>query len=523
MTVEPGVPIDLRLIGPLAVSVDGAARPLPASRKTRALLAYLAISGKAERRDRLCELLWEVPDDPRGALRWSLSRLRAALGAGAAGCLRADREWIELALPDDRVDWRRLRALVRRGVANADTAALERAAAAEGELLEGLELPRCDRLRAWLVAHREDVRQWRAAVLAELSGRDIAPEAALAHARSWVEIDGDAPAAWARLVELLERTGRGPEAAEQRALGIRRLGAAGRPIPPALRSAGAARPVQAAGDLEIRFCTSADGTGLAYTLAGEGPPIVKIANWMTHLDLDAQGPIWRHWIAEFTKRRRLLRYDHRGNGLSDARTSFGFEHDVADLEAVVDAAGLGRVDLLGISAGASVAVAYAVRHPERVRKLVLLGGFARGWAVRAGPEEVARREAMITLTREGWGLDNPAFRQMFTSLFVPDSTPEQQRWLNEVQRLTTSAENACAIQLAHARIDVKALLPEVKAPTLVAHCREDSMVPFEAGRAIARAIPGARFLALEGRNHMLLEDDPAWTRFVGAVRPFLDE
>ena len=519
MTVEQGAPIDLRLIGPVAVTVDGEPRPLPASRKTRALLGYLALSGKAERRDRLCELLWDVPDDPRGSLRWSLSKLRAVLGSQH---IVADRDWIELTLPDDAVDWRRLRSLVRRGPDTASTGALEEMAGYRGELLQGLDLPRCDRFQAWLVAHREDVRQWRIAVLAELSARDLAPEVALVHARDWVEVDGDSPAAWAQLVELLDRVGRGPEAAEQRALGIRRLTAADRSIPAALRAGPLPRAARSSPDPKIRFCTSADGTGLAYTLAGEGPPIVKIANWMTHLELDAQGPIWRHWIAEFTKRRRLLRYDHRGNGLSDGRTSFGFEADVADLEAVVDAAGVDRFDLLGISSGASVAVAYAVRHPERVRKLVLLGGFPCGWAVRASPEEAARRQAMVTLTREGWGLDNPAFRQMFTSLFLPDSTLEQQRWLNDLQRLTTSADNACAIQLAHGAIDVTALLPQVAAPTLVAHCREDSMVPFEAGRAMARAIPGACFLALEGRNHMLLEDEPAWTRFVGAVRSFLE-
>jgi pimeloyl-ACP methyl ester carboxylesterase/DNA-binding SARP family transcriptional activator len=517
---EPGHPIELRLIGPMALSLDGAAQPLPASRKTRALLGYLAMAGRPVHRDLLCELFWDIPDDPRGSLRWSLSKLRSLLDHRATEWLKADRDSVELALPDAAVDWHRLRALVRGGVADAATADLERAAACRGELLQGLDLPRADRYQAWCVAHREDVRQWHAAVLAELSGRDVATEAALGHARAWVEIDGDAPAAWARLVELLDRAGRAPESAEQRSIGIRRLGAAGRPVPAALRQAPPPHP-GAPPDPDIRFCTSADGTGLAYALAGKGPPIVKIANWMTHLELDAQGPIWRHWISEFSRDRRLLRYDQRGNGLSDWRTSFSFDAYVADLEAVADAAGLDRFDLLGISQGASVAVAYAVRHPERVRKLVLLGGFARGWV--GGGEEAARRQAMITLTREGWGLDNPAFRQMFTSLFLPDGTPEAHRWFNDLQRVATSAENACAIQLANGETDVRALLAKVAAPTLVAHCRDDAMVPFEAGRTIARAIPGARFLALEGRNHILLESDPGWPRFVAAVRTFLDE
>lgn len=523
MTVGRGGLIDLRLIGPVAVTVGGEPRALPASRKTRALLGYLAISGKAERRDRLCELLWDVPDDPRGSLRWSLSKLRAVLGSEAADCLRADRDWIELALPDEAVDWRQLRALVRRGVGAAATDALERAAAAGGsELLLGLDLPRCDRFQAWLVAHREDVRQWQAAVLAELSGRPIDLDAALTHARAWVEIDGDSSAAWARLVDLLDRAGRAPEAAEQRAIGIRRLGGAGSPIPPALRRTITVPARAASQPSETRFCTASDGTGLAFSLTGDGPPIVKTSNWMTHLELDGEGPIWRHWIGEFSRGRRLLRYDQRGNGLSDWRTTFSFEGFVDELESVVDAAGVERFDLLGISQGASVAIAYAVRHPERVRKMVLFGGFARGWAVRTSPEEVARRQAMVTLTRDGWGRDNPAFRQMFTSLFMPDGTPDEQRWFNNMQRASTSAENAAAIQLAISTTDVEALLPQVRAPTLVAHRSDDAMVPFEAGRALARAIPGARFLALEGRNHVILADEPAWPRFTAAVRDFLD-
>ena len=510
-------PIALRLLGPMAVLRGGAPVPLPASRKTRALLAYLAISGRPERRERLCDLLWEVPDDPRGALRWSLSKLRGLLGDGH---IRADADAVGLDLPDEAVDWRRLRALVRAGPAAASTGALQRAAEG-GALIEGLDLPRCERFQAWCVAQREDVRQWRAAVLAELSGRDIAPDAALAHARAWIELDGDRPAAWQRLVELLERSGRTREAEEQRALGARRLGAVGSVVPPALRPTSRPPPSPPA-RAPVRFCTSADGTGLAYAVTGEGPPIVKVANWATHIERDAEGPVWRHWIAEFARGRRLLLYDQRGNGLSDRRAAIGFDAFVADLEAVADAAGFDRFDLLGLSHGASVAVAYAVRHPERVRRLVLLGGFARGWAVRASPEEAARREAMATLARQGWDLDNPAFRQMFTSLFLPDGTPEEQAWFNEAQRLATSPENAAAFQLESASTDVQALLARVAAPTLVAHCRDDAMVPFEAGRALARAIPGARFLALEGRNHVLLESDPAWPRFAAAARAFLD-
>jgi DNA-binding SARP family transcriptional activator/pimeloyl-ACP methyl ester carboxylesterase len=518
----PDDEVELRLIGPLAVLRGGAPQKLPTSRKTRALLAFLAISGKPERRDALCDLLWDLPDDPRAALRWSLTKLRPLVDGDGRERLRGDRDWVELDLPDGAVDWRRLRAVVKRGVATSSTDALEPVAAG-GELLEGLEVARCDRFQAWLVAQREDVRQWRAAVLAELSGRDLPVETALAHARAWIEIDGDSPRAWSRLVELLDRAGRAREAAEQRHLAERRLAAAGAPVPASMRAPAAPRAPAAAAAPEVRLCRSADGTGLAFAVAGEGPPIVKIANVMTHLELDAQGPIWRHWISEFSRGRRLLRYDHRGGGLSDRNARLSFEAELEDVEAVVEAAGLDRFDLLGISFGASVAVAYAVRHPERVRRLVLLGGFPCGWKVSASPDHVARREAMLTLARDGWDADNPAFRQIFTSLFLPDGSPEAQGWFTEVQRTTISAATVADYQLVSARMDVRPLLSKVAAPTLVAHCRGDAMVPFEAGRALAAAIPGARFLALEGRNHVLLEGDSAWPRFVEAVGAFLEK
>lgn len=512
---------ELQLIGPLAVRRGGAALPLPPSRKTRALLAYLAISGRPERRERLCELFWDVPDDPRGALRWSLSKIRSLVDDEGAPRLHADRESVELRLADEAVDFRRLKSLAQGDIAAAPTEALQ-AAAGAGDLLEGLELPRCESFEAWRIGWREDVRRWRRQVLDELTRRSLPAEAALAYARAWTEIDGDEPQAWLRLTALLDGAGRTREADAQRAAAERRLRDAGVTLPGALKS----RPVPAASatpkPAEIRFCQAADGVSIAYTAQGEGPPLVKTANWMTHLERDAEGPIWRHWIAEFTQGRSFVRYDQRGNGLSDWKADFTQAAFLADLESVVDAAGLDRFDLLGISQGASVAIAYAARHPHRVRRIVLVGPFARGWVNGATPDQLARREAMLTLTRTGWDEDNPAFRQLFTSLFIPDSDPETQAWFNTTQRLSTNGENAYAIQRCGADLDIDHLLAKVKAPTLVAHRREDAVVPFEIGREIARRIPGARFLPLEGRNHLLLEDEPAWRKFADAVRAFLD-
>jgi len=273
---------------------------------------------------------------------------------------------------------------------------------------------------------------------------------------------------------------------------------------------------------EIRFCTTRDDVRLAYALAGDGPPLVKAANWLNHLEYDWESPVWRHVLRDLASRFRLLRYDERGNGLSDWDADpITFDAFVEDLETVIDAAGFERFDLLGVSQGCAVSIAYAVRHPERIRKLVLYGGYARGWKARGNEREIVQREALKVLVREGWGSDNPAFRQVFTSLFFPEGTPEQMHAFNELQRITASPENAVRIIEALSTIDVSELLHRVTVPTLVLHCREDGRVPFEAGRELASGIPGARFVALEGRNHLILEQDPAWPRFRDEIAAFL--
>jgi pimeloyl-ACP methyl ester carboxylesterase/DNA-binding winged helix-turn-helix (wHTH) protein len=273
---------------------------------------------------------------------------------------------------------------------------------------------------------------------------------------------------------------------------------------------------------EIRFCTASDGVRIAYASAGEGPPLLKAANWLNHLDYDWQSPIWSPLFRELAAGRRLVRYDARGNGLSDWEVSdLSFPALVRDLESVVAAARLPRFALLGISQGCAVSIAYAVRHPERVSRLVLYGGYARGKRQRGSPEESEQAAALVTLIRQGWGQENPAFRQIFTSLFLPDGSAEQKQWFNDLQRNTTSPENAARLRESLDGIDVTELLRQVKVPTLVLHRRNDDMVPFDEGRRLAAGIPGSRFVALEGRNHLMLQGEPAWFRFLAEVNRFL--
>jgi DNA-binding winged helix-turn-helix (wHTH) protein/pimeloyl-ACP methyl ester carboxylesterase len=269
---------------------------------------------------------------------------------------------------------------------------------------------------------------------------------------------------------------------------------------------------------EVHFCTASDGVRIAYALAGKGPPLVKAANWLNHVEYDWQSPIWSHLLHELASRYQLIRYDERGNGLSDWDVQdISFEAFVRDLESVIEATKLKRFALLGISQGCAVSIIYAIRHPERVSHLVLYGGFARG-RFKRDPEHA---KTLLSIVEQGWGKENPAFRQFFTSLFFPDGTPEQMQWFNDLQRMTTSTENAMRIMRATGDLDISDLLPQVKVPTLVLHCRNDASVAFDEGRRLAAGIPGAKFVALESRNHLVLETEPAWEKFSSEMTAFL--
>lgn len=275
----------------------------------------------------------------------------------------------------------------------------------------------------------------------------------------------------------------------------------------------------------IRFCTAPDGVRLAYASHGSGPPLVKAANWLTHLEFDLESPVWRHWLEELGRGHTLVRYDERGCGLSDREAEdLSLEAWVSDLETVVDAAGLDRFALLGISQGGAIALAYAVRHPERVSHLILYGAYSRGRLKREpSAQEIEEAEMLLSLIRVGWGRASPAFRHVFSELFVPGGTPEQMEWFDELARTSTSPEMAERLERAWYQIEVSELLAQCTVPTLIAHGREDAMIPFAEGRRLAAGIPDARFLPLESENHILLADEPAWPVFLAGVRGFLGQ
>ncbi|MEJ7688799.1 MAG: alpha/beta fold hydrolase [Variovorax sp.] len=273
----------------------------------------------------------------------------------------------------------------------------------------------------------------------------------------------------------------------------------------------------------LRFCTSPDGTRIAVASIGSGPPLVRTAHWLSHVEHDLASPVWHPWLQELSRHNTFIRYDQRGCGLSDSDVAdFSLDAWVADLEAVIDSLGLRSFALFGMSQGGAVAVAYAVRHPEKVSHLILAGAYARGALRRAAtPSALLEAETLVNLIRIGWGRDNPAFRQVFTNQFIPGGTPRQHQWWSELERVTASPDNAARTLEAFHQVDVTDLASRLRVPTLVLHARGDARVPFEEGRRLAALIPGARFVPLDSDNHVLLDSEAAWPAFLAEVRSFI--
>jgi pimeloyl-ACP methyl ester carboxylesterase len=274
---------------------------------------------------------------------------------------------------------------------------------------------------------------------------------------------------------------------------------------------------------QIRFCTSRDGTRIAYATCGAGPPLVWAAGWVHHLELDWDSAVWRPWLSLLTRRHTLVRYDMRGCGLSDREgVEFSFEKLIEDFEAVIEATGLDRFALYGATAGAATGMTYAVRHPDRVSRLILYASYVcNRLAGNPTPQQVEEAQARLKVIELGWPNDTPAYGQFYTSLHIPDASAEQFRSYNDLVRRATSPGNAVALLQAVYRIDVREVVPKIRCPALVLHPRGNSIIPFEQGRLVAGLIPGAQFVPLESRNQILLESEPAWQQLVKALDDFL--
>ena len=467
--------LQISVLGELRVAYDGKPVPLPASKKTRALLAYMAVVGRPLRRDHLCELLWEAPDDPRAALRWSLHKIRRIVNGDGQKRLTADNSRAFLDPQMIELDFRhisRLRPINLNAVSTSDLEALVEAS--EQPFLEGLFLPRCPKFQAWRDHHANVVASARTRILHILENRTSTHSG---RALSYT----DAP-----------QNDVGPQGPNVRLAELDADNDFGRACAVELSATSPADGPHKFQD--IRFCRSSDGVQIAYAICGRGPPLVRAAHWMSHLKYDWQSPVWRHWMEALSERTTLVRYDQRGNGLSDRDVgNVAFEAMLEDLERVVEAAHLDRFTLLGVSQSCAVSAAYAARHPERLSGLILYGGFVKGWRKRANHHEISAHEAMTTLIREGWAADKPAFRQLFTTMFIPGATQDQTAWFNELQRITVSPHVASRLHEAFGEIDVSRLLAKIACSTLVLHAKHDSVVPFYAGREFATGISELAF------------------------------
>jgi len=531
--------MEIQLIGNFAVLKQGQPVTLPGSRKTRALLAYLILNRGPQRRERLCEIFWQVPDDPRGSLRWSLSKLRKLVDEESAQRIVADRQFVSFDATRTTVDIFTLRDTVAQGLAQLDQESLcNLVNSTAAGFLNDLDLAGQLDFGHFLSSERETFRCMRRDLLLELVRRlDDSPAEAIRWLQMLVEIEPYSLAAHQALLATLVKAGRPKDAQQQLRRSLATLAAIkGLDLTP-LRHAAGGKPSAAGSSMDlpgavhdapmgqqIRFCRTSDGAQIAYAIVGDGPPLVKAANWLNHLDFDWESPVWRHIFRGLCEGRSLIRYDARGNGLSDWDVEdFSMERQVNDLETVVRETGLKQFPLLGLSQGCAVSVEFAARYPEKVTRLILIGGYARGWNKRNQPDMVRQTHAMLTLVATGWGRDNPAFRQLFTSMFMPDAPVENQTWFNELQRISTTPGNAVKILKAAGEVDVVQRLAEVQAPTLVMHSRQDMRIDFAAGRELAGGIRGARFVSLNSRNHLLPECDPAWPKMLHEINKFLAE
>ncbi len=559
----------LALLGPVElIDPEGIRIELP-SRRQRQLLVVLGLSrGRVVEVERIAELIWgdQPPRDPAGTVHTNVSRLRRMLGDPLS--IDTEAHGYALSCPEEHLDLGRYESLVTRlraePIEHRPALATEALDLWRGTPLADLDHPDVEAERQRLIDLRLEAAEVLADSFLELgrSAEAIAAAEQLVHSHPYREHpvgtlmralyatgrQADALGAFADLRRrLLDDLGVDPSidlrnlemAILAQTLIVPTARGAGEPsgppdtaahgepaevgVGPAATAPPATDPTTTGTRQRIQLCTTPDGTMLAYAFSGTGPPLVKAANWMTHLDYDWESPVWRHWNTGLSRQHTLVRYDERGCGLSDWEVErFTFDAWVDDLASVIDAMGLDRFPLLGVSQGGAVAIAYAVRHPERVSRLVLFGAYARGRGVRAATPE-AQREAdlHLELARVGWGTDEPTFRQVFTAQFMPEGTREQWEAFNELQRRTCSPENAVRFMEVFAGIDVTDLAPRVSCPTLVMHARNEIRVPFTNARELAALIPDSELVPLESRNHILTETEPAWERFLAETGAFL--
>jgi pimeloyl-ACP methyl ester carboxylesterase len=463
------VQIAIKMLGELQVFHNNLLIPLPSSKLTRALLVYLLLSNRPQRRDYLCKLFWPEAKDARGSLRWSLSKLRAVLNNHTEHVV-ADKDHVSINKADIDIDVVNLLARAAQHSNTSELAVLAEQLAMP--LLDGLDLHNAPDFQHWLIAQRQQLVQRRNKVLSQI-------------------------AATAKY-NATDAAKTAPLPARQR------------------------QTLQQQYQTDIRYCAGGDGVKIAYASTGRGLPLVKPPALLNHLQYDWHAPLWGRIFHQLAANYQVIRYDDRGTGMSEHNISGICVDDLRqDLATVVEANKLGKFALLGISNGAALSIDYAVRHPERVSHLILFSGYAAGWRADGDPLLREKMEAIIALAETGWEQANPAFRQFFSMTFIPGANQQELDWLNEYLLLAANAKNAAALMSAFADWEVRAKLAQVKVPALVIHSLGDEAIPAQSGREIAATIPGAEFIGLNSTSHLLLEREPSAQQFVDIVHDFI--
>ncbi|PTY38261.1 guanylate cyclase [Saccharospirillum sp. MSK14-1] len=529
--------LTIKTLGGLTLFQNGQQLDLPRSKKTRALLAYLAMADKSFRRDHLCELFWKEPNDPRSTLRWSLSKIRPLVNQTNKERLVTNRDRVSLLTDDVFIDIQEIELKINDPFTTIQE--LESIGDSLAEtFLDGTELPDQERYQRWLMIKRHDAVLLHARVLMRLSTHpELNATQRLKWARRRLEVEPFNPAAGTRVMTLLESLGMKEEMENLATDFAARLRSAGIAWSHKKRDEDSIDgTIRGHSNVEVEahenqnlkqkigFCTTQDNVRIAYASAGTGAPIVKVASWPNHIDYDWDAPVWSPLFHDLATDHRFIRYDQRGSGLSEWDVEdLSFDASVNDLKTVVDTNQLNQFTLLGIAQGAAVAIAYAVKHPQKVSHLVLFGGYAVSAGLNANENTKREKQALITLAETGWSRDNPAYRQIFSSVYIPNANTTETAWYSEFQRSTTSPENAARLLSNFDQIDVRDLLQKVTVPTLVIHSREDQQVAIGNGLQLAAQIPNAEFLSLDTSNHSLLGREPAAKVFLEAVRRFIDE
>jgi DNA-binding SARP family transcriptional activator/pimeloyl-ACP methyl ester carboxylesterase/Flp pilus assembly protein TadD len=531
----------LYLFGPPVLECSGRSQPVP-RRKARALLAYLAVTQQSHSREALVALFWPENDHRSGLADLSriLSSLRKILGSNF---FLTDRE--NVALNREANLWTDVLQFLKlleacRITAILDDAFQEKLVSAvelyQADFLAGFTLPYCPDFDEWQLLETEALRRdlgWALEKLVQAYEARNELTQAIGFARRWVGLDPLNEPAQCRLIALYTHNGQRAEAHHQYRMCERlladELGVEPQPetkqLYEQIRKSRSFTPSAQPKKLEqeVRYFHSFDGVRIAYATVGEGPPLIMTATFLRHLEYDWQSPIWQHWLEMLARHHTLIRYDERGCGLSDWDVSdISFDAWVRDLEAVVEYLGLEHFRLLALSQGGAVAIAYAVRHPDKVSHLILHGAYAQGRFHRHyNPQASEEAKTLLSLTKLGWGRENPIFRRVFSMQLMPDATDEQLAWYDELMRVSMSPENAARAEAVMYDINVLELLPGIRVPTLVTHSRHDEAVPFAEGRILASQIPMARLLQLDSKDHLLLPNEPAWKHFVEEIHRFV--